>query len=97
LTSIALSAQKSSQLWLKSPSHAKLELPPVPIQDAEKFKAVLTTFLIYNLTEANYDFLLACKVWSSIAIMFYITLLDPPCPNFIFTIKGFTKFVNENI
>jgi hypothetical protein len=70
---------------------------PVPSNDANKAKAIPTTFLIYNLTLADHDNLSAHKVWSSLAITFRITPLDPPCLNFIFTIKGFTEYTNESI
>jgi hypothetical protein len=52
---------------------------------------------VYNLTLAKHDILIARKVWSSLAITFRITPLDPPCPNFIFTIKGFTEYANESV
>ncbi len=70
---------------------------PVPNEDKNKPKVVPTTFLIYNLTLANDNFLLAYKVWSSIAITFRVTPLDLLYPNFVFTIKGFIEFANESI
>jgi hypothetical protein len=70
---------------------------PTPSKDTNKPKGTPTAFLIYNLTLENYDFLLACKVWSSLAITFRVTPLDLLCPNFMFTIKGFTEFANENV
>jgi hypothetical protein len=70
---------------------------PLPSQEANNTKAVPTAFLIYNLTSENHDLLLAHKVWLSIAITFRVTPLDLPCPNFMFTIKGFTEFANENV
>jgi hypothetical protein len=70
---------------------------PLPSQEANNTKAVPTAFLIYNLTSENHDLLLARKVWSSIAVTFRVTPLDLPCPNFMFTIKGFTEFANENV
>jgi hypothetical protein len=31
------------------------------------------------------------------AITFHVTPLDLPCPNFVFTIKGFTQYANESV
>jgi hypothetical protein len=70
---------------------------PTPSKDANKSKVTPTAFLIYNLTPLNYDFMLTHKVWSLIAITFRVTPLDLPCPNFMFTIKGFTEYTNEAI
>jgi len=70
---------------------------PVPSKDINSTKAAPTTFLIYNLTLADHDLLYARKVWSSLAITFRVAPLDLPCPNFMFTIKGFTEFANENV
>jgi hypothetical protein len=65
--------------------------------DAERMNRTPSTFLIYNLTDEQCDLLLQRKVWSSSAITFRVTQLNPPCPDFLFTIKGFSTLVIEEI
>ena len=43
-----------------------------------------------NLSQAEYNTLLSHHIWSSEAITFHIILRDPLCPEFLFTIRGFT-------
>jgi hypothetical protein len=70
---------------------------PIPSKEANNAKTTPTAFLIYNLMLANHNILYAHKFWSSLAITFCITPLDPPCPNFMFTIKGFTEYANKSM
>jgi hypothetical protein len=56
-----------------------------------------TSFLIYNLSDTQYDLLLRRKVWSSSAITFRVIQLNQPCPDFLFCIKGFGIYITEYI
>ncbi|KAI9463395.1 hypothetical protein F5148DRAFT_1150290 [Russula earlei] len=67
---------------------------PTPSKDARRSP---TSFLIYNLTEAQRDTLLQHGVWSSSDITFRVTSLYPPCPDFLFTIRGFTTHIIEEV
>ena len=60
-------------------------------------KETPTSFLIYNLTEAECTLLLERRVWSSPAITFRVSILNPPCPDFLFQIKGFSTLVTNDI
>jgi hypothetical protein len=64
---------------------------------AERMGSTPGTFLIYNLTDDQCDLLLKRRVWSSAAITFRVTQLNPPCPDFLFTIKGFSTSATEDI
>ncbi|KAF8494912.1 hypothetical protein F5888DRAFT_1635838 [Russula emetica] len=48
------------------------------------------SFLIHNLTEKQRQTLLIRGIWSSTGITFRVIPLEPACPNFLFSIKGFT-------
>ncbi|KAI9508232.1 hypothetical protein F5148DRAFT_1284320 [Russula earlei] len=63
---------------------------PIPSQDARRAP---TSFLIYNLTVSQKDTLLERGVWSSTNLTFRVSSLYPPCPDFLFTISGFTTHV----
>ena len=69
-------------------------LAPKPSQDG---KGTPTAFLIYNLTDADCTLLLERQIWSSPAITFQVTPLNPPCPDFLFQIKGFSTLVTNDI
>ena len=69
-------------------------LAPKPSQDR---KGTPTAFLIYNLTDADCTLLLERQIWSSPAITFRVTLLNPPCPDFLFQLKGFSTLVTNDI
>ena len=70
---------------------------PQRSEEAEKLGRFPSAFLIYSLTEAQCDLLLQRKVWSSTAITFRVTKLNPPCPDLLFTIYGFSTLVTEDI
>ncbi|KAH9055099.1 hypothetical protein EDB83DRAFT_2521288 [Lactarius deliciosus] len=70
---------------------------PRPSEEAIRKDHTPTTFLIYNLTPEQHELLLQCRVWSSLAITFLVTDLSPPCPRFLFSIKGFSTLTNEGI
>ncbi|KAH9011214.1 hypothetical protein EDB83DRAFT_2530383 [Lactarius deliciosus] len=70
---------------------------PRPSEEAIRKDHTPTTFLIYNLTPEQHELLLRCRVWSSLAITFLVTDLSPPCPRFLFSIKGFSTLTNEGI
>ena len=55
------------------------------------------SFLIYNLTQPQYQLLLACTIWSSTSITFHVTPLDLVKPNFLFQIQGFTTKLTEQV
>ncbi|KAI9512123.1 hypothetical protein F5148DRAFT_1146311 [Russula earlei] len=56
-----------------------------------------TSFLIHDLTQEQSTTLLKCKIWSSPNITFCISGLIPPCLDFLFSIKGFTTLITNNI
>jgi hypothetical protein len=70
---------------------------PLRSQEAEEHNQFPSAFLIYSLTEAQCDLLLQRKVWSSTAITFRVTKLNPPCPDLLFTITGFSTLVTNDI
>ena len=70
---------------------------PRQSQEAERLDEVPISFLIYNLSETQYDLLLRRKVWSSTATTFCVTPLNPPCPDYLFTIKGFSILLPDDI
>ena len=51
-------------------------------------RKVPTTFLIYNLMEAQKTTLLKRSVWSLTNITFWVLPFIPICPNYLFCIKG---------
>jgi hypothetical protein len=56
-----------------------------------------TSFLIHNLTEKQRQTLLTRRTWSSTSITFRVVPLEPKCPNFLFSIKGFTTQTTETV
>jgi hypothetical protein len=48
------------------------------------------SFLIHNLSEKQRQTLLARGTWSSTSITFRVAPLEPACPNYLFSIKGWT-------
>ncbi|KAI9434406.1 hypothetical protein F5148DRAFT_1154802 [Russula earlei] len=56
-----------------------------------------TSFLIYNLTDAQKIALLKCGVWSAPTLTFRVTTLDSPCLDFLFTIRGFTTHIIDEV
>ena len=70
---------------------------PTRSQAAEKSNQTPNAFLIYNLTESQCDLLLQRGIWSSTAITFRVTKLNPTCPDFLFTIKGFHTLATDHI
>lgn len=55
------------------------------------------TFLAYHLTETEYETLLSHHIWSSEAITFRIVPIDPPCPDYLFTIRGLATIDEKRI
>jgi hypothetical protein len=70
---------------------------PQRSEEAEELGRFPSAFLIYSLTDAQCDLLLQRKVWSSTAITFRVTKLNPPCPDLLFTIYGFSTLVTDDI
>jgi len=56
-----------------------------------------SVFLVYNLTHEQIQFLLQQGVWSSQTITFRVLPFSPPCPNFLFSIRGFSTHTRETI
>ena len=61
--------------------------PPFPNSSVTKPKQMPITFLISHLTKPEYDILMSRHVWSSEAVTFRVIPTDPPCPDFLFTIR----------
>jgi uncharacterized protein (DUF736 family) len=70
-------------------SHRVAVSPPRPSKAAFEAGCIPTCFLIYHLTEDEKQFLLKRGVWSSHHITFRVTSFYPPCPDFLFSIKGY--------
>ncbi|KAI9450685.1 hypothetical protein F5148DRAFT_1152707 [Russula earlei] len=56
-----------------------------------------TSFLIHDLMKEQSTTLLKRKIWSSPNITFRVSGPIPPCPDFLFSIKGFTMLITVNI
>ena len=56
-----------------------------------------TTFLVYNLSQPQKEALLERYVWASTPITFRATPTDPPCPNFLFSIKGLGTMITKDV
>jgi hypothetical protein len=69
--------------------------PPVSGKEVTKPKQIPITYLAYHLTKAEHDIMLSRHVWSSDTITFHALPIDPPCPDFLFTIRGFIT-LDEN-
>ena len=55
-----------------------------------------TAFLVCNITAPHMNTLLEHYVWASSSITFRVICMDPPLPNYLFTIKGLSiKFIND--
>ncbi|KAI9437782.1 hypothetical protein F5148DRAFT_1154346 [Russula earlei] len=65
-------------------------LAPQPSEEALRTNRTPTTFLIYNLTEHQYQLLLQRGTWSSLTISFCVTPLLPTCPQYLFSIRNLT-------
>ena len=63
---------------------------PIPSENASRSEKFPNSFLIYNLSDENINTLMQRGVWSSPAITFRVVELNPPRPDFLFTLKGFT-------
>lgn len=68
---------------------------PRPSPRAEEEGESPLAFCIYNLTDAQCTTLLERKVWSSTAITFRVTKLNPSCPDFLFTLEGFSTSADK--
>ena len=55
------------------------------------------SFLIYNITEQQAQTLLQRHVWSSTAISFSVSTFNPPCPAYLFSLKGLTTMDNDEV
>ena len=64
--------------------------PPRPSQAAIEAGCTPTCFLIYHLAEDESQLLLERSVWSSKNITFQVARSYSTCPDFLFSIKGFT-------
>jgi hypothetical protein len=71
--------------------------PPVPKSDITKLRQMPITYIAYHLSQAEYNTLLSRHVWSSEAITFRVIPTDPPCPDFLFTIRGFTTLDKSHV
>lgn len=60
---------------------------PRPSKDAASKNKTPTSFLIYNITDEQADFMLQRKVWSSRTITFRVAPLAVTCPSFLFSIR----------
>ena len=64
--------------------------PPTPNDKAKRDQRTPATFLIYKMTDAQYEALLQRKVWSATEITFKVAPLMPSRPSFLFSITGLT-------
>ena len=71
--------------------------PPVPKSNITKLRQMPITYIAYHLSQAEYNTLLSRHVWSSEAITFRVIPTDPPCPDFLFTIRGFTTLDKSHV
>lgn len=55
------------------------------------------SFLIYNISEEQSQTLLKRHVWSSTAISFSVSTLNPNCPDYLFSIKGLTTMDKDEV
>jgi hypothetical protein len=72
-------------------------IAPPPNKDASNTGQIPKTFLIYNISETHRQILLQRRVWSSINFTFQVAPLEPSCPDFLFTLRGFTTLENNGI
>lgn len=70
---------------------------PTPSGEAVRNQKTPTSFLIYNLSADEITTLTQRGVWSSSVITFRVAELHPPCPDFLFTIKGFNLHDEKTI
>ena len=71
--------------------------PPVPNDQVTKPKQMPITFMASHLTETEYNTLMSRHVWSSEEITFRVIPIDPPCPDFFFTICGLATLDEKRI
>lgn len=64
--------------------------PPTPNDKAKRDQRTPATFLIYKMTDTQYEALLQRKVWSATEITFKVAPLMPSRPSFLFSITGLT-------
>jgi len=67
---------------------------PIPKPNA---KQTPMTFLAYNLSHEHQKTLLDRYVWASSAITFRVMPTDPPCPDFLFSIKDLGTMINDEV
>jgi hypothetical protein len=70
---------------------------PKQSEDTVRARHTPSSFLIYNLTDDQSTLLLKCRMWSSTAVTFRVITLQPTCPDFLFTIKGFSTLTTNDI
>lgn len=69
-------------------------VPPPPNPKAVNAGQIPRTFIVYNLSESHRQTLLQRQVWAAANFTFRVAPLEPSCPDYLFTIKGFTT-LNE--
>ena len=75
---------------------ASVAAPP-PSVEAIRNSRTPTSFLIYNISETHHHILLQRRVWTSTNFTFRVAPLEPTCPDFLFTIKGFATLENSTV
>ena len=70
---------------------------PMPSKEAIHEGCTPTSFIIYNISETHFHILLEHHVWASINFTFHVAPLEPACPDFLFTIKGFATLKNSMV
>jgi hypothetical protein len=71
--------------------------PPFPNNTVTKPRQMPITHLVFHLTKPKYEVLISHHVWSSEVITFHVIPIDPPCPDFLFTIRGFAMLDKNRI
>ena len=72
-------------------------IAPQPSEEVTCTGQIPKSFLIYNISESHCQTLLQCHVWASTNFTFQVVPLEPTCPDFLFTIQGFTALENGAI
>jgi len=70
---------------------------PQPSKEAINAGRTPTSFIIYNISKTHYHILLQHRVWASANFTFRVAPLEPTCPDFLFTIKGFATLENSMV
>ena len=78
-------------------STTAIVIAPQPSEEAVRTGQIPKSFLIYNISESHCQMLLQRRVWASINFTFQAVPLEPTCPDFLFTIQGFTALENGAI